>query len=98
MFLSVDFGPSYAGLGTVGYAQKKSDGTDAVARTTTGVVDFGNGAYGVTVTLAATTVLVKWDTGGGSPIYAHQDIGVNIKYVNRVDVNGTGTTIDPWGP
>ncbi len=98
MFLSVNFGSLYAGLSTVGYAQKKADGTDAVARTTTGVTAMGNGVYGVTVTPNAATVLVMWDTGGSTPVYAAEDIGVNVQYVNKGDITGSGTEANPWGP
>lgn len=74
MILIADFSVNYAGLATVGYTQKGANGADTVARTTTGVVDMGNGCYAVDVTLNANTVLVKWDTGGASPIYAHEAI------------------------
>lgn len=74
MILIADFSVNYAGLATVGYTQKAANGSDSVARTTTGVVDMGNGCYAVDVTLDPTTVLVKWDTGGVSPIYAHEAI------------------------
>jgi hypothetical protein len=74
MLYLVDFGPSYPGLATVGYLEMKIDATTAVARTTTGVVDFGNGAYGVSVTLNAATTTIKWDTGDASPVYAHDNV------------------------
>lgn len=71
MFLTVDFGQTSA---TVGYTLKNASGGDAQARTTSGVTDLGNGMYGVEVDLPPTAVAVKWDTGGGSPIYAHEDL------------------------
>jgi len=100
MLYLVDFGPSYAGLATVGYAQYQTDGTVIVARTTAGVVAFGNGAYGVSVTPNALTEILKWDTGGGSPVYAHEtiDMAANIVRVNSLKVNGVGSDADPWGP
>ena len=78
MYLTADFGEDFAGLGTVGYTLIDGAGGDAQARTTTGVVDLGDGAYGVEVdvaSVASTTRLVKWDTGGGTPIFAHEDLG-----------------------
>lgn len=74
MFFLADFGAAYAGLATVGYAQHKADGTAVVARTTTGVVALGNGSYGVEVTPNSLAAAIKWDTGGASPIYAHEAI------------------------
>lgn len=108
MILIADFSVNYAGLATVGYTQKAANGSDSVARTTTGVVDMGNGCYAVDVTLDPTTVLVKWDTGGASPIYAHEAIqlydqpietGFNLKQILRLiaaatagKLSGAGTT------
>ena len=71
MYLTVDFGTTSA---TVGYTLKNAAGGDAQARTTSGVTDLGNGMYGVEVDLPPTAVAVKWDTGGGSPVYAHEDL------------------------
>jgi hypothetical protein len=75
-WLEVDFGSAYAGLGTVGYRLYQADGSDSVARTTTGVVDVsGNGAYGVaSVSVPDNAAGVEWDTGGGSPVYAVEDL------------------------
>ncbi len=66
----VDFGTSQSGLATVGYTQMQADGSVIVARTTAGVVAFGNGVYGVTVTLNALTTAIQWDTGTATPLYA----------------------------
>lgn len=85
MFLTVDFGQTSA---TVGYTLKNAAGGDAQARTTTGVTDLGNGAYGVEVTLPATAVATKWDTGGGSPIYAHEDLIDERNYEELHDIEG----------
>ncbi len=74
LWLEVEFGSDKTSLATVGYRQYKNDGTDAVARTTTGVVEIGGGAYGCVVTINSLTVGVEWDTGEGTPIYAHEDI------------------------
>jgi hypothetical protein len=83
MFFTVDFGT--ATITSVGYTQKKADGTDAVARTTTGVVSLGNGVYGVEVTPDASTVLIKWDTGGASPVYAPECILENKRIIDYLD-------------
>lgn len=71
MYLTADFGSTSA---TVGYTLKNAAGGDAQARTTTGVTDLSNGMYGVEIDLLPTAVAVKWDTGGGTPIYAHEDL------------------------
>jgi hypothetical protein len=79
-WLEVDFGSAHAGLGTVGYRLYKNDDTDSVARTTTGVIEIGTstGQYGVpSVTVPDDAVGVQWDTGGGSPVYAVEDIEPN---------------------
>ena len=94
MYLTVDFGVGNAGLGTVGYTLKNATGGDAQARTTTGVTDLGNGMYGVEVDLLPTAVAVKWDTGGGTPIFAHEDLIAeqnNIIIRNRRDLTQGGT-------
>ena len=101
MFFSVAFPSSMTGLvGTVGYTQIKADGTTAVARTTAGIVELGNGAYGVTVTPDAAAAIIKWDSGGGTPMYAVEDIThrANILRVASIDVDGNGQTGTEWGP
>lgn len=89
MFLTVDFGTTSA---TVGYTLKNAAGGDAQARTTTGVTDLLNGMYGVEVDLPPSAVAVKWDTGGGTPIFAHEDLieaQNNIFLRNRNESNST---------
>ena len=75
-WLEVDFGSAHGGLGTVGFRLYKVDGTDSVARTTSGVQDIsGAGAYGVaSVTIPDDAVGIEWDTGGGSPVFAVEDL------------------------
>ena len=51
MYLTADFGPNNGGIATTGYTLKNAAGGDAQARTTTGVVDQGNGMYGVEIDL-----------------------------------------------
>jgi hypothetical protein len=75
-WLDVDFGAAHAALGTVGYRLYKSDGSDSVARTTSGVQDIsGNGSYGAAnVTVPADAVGIEWDTGAATPVYAIEDL------------------------
>jgi len=70
------FGSNQTGLGTVGYRQVDNTGSTVVARTTVGVVEIGGGGYGVDVTLNAATVTLEWDTGGATPIFAHEDLEI----------------------
>jgi len=72
MWFDAAFG--IAGLTTVGYRQYKSDGSDAVARTTANVVEIGGGAYGCDITLDDAAVGIEWDTGEATPIYAHESV------------------------
>jgi hypothetical protein len=75
VWLEAAFGQSQTGLGTVGYRLYKSDGIDSVARTTSGVVEIGAGVYGVAdVSIPDDAVGIEWDTGGGSPLYATEDL------------------------
>lgn len=69
------FGEGYDSLATVGYRLLKKDGTEANARTTTGVYEIGNGTYGVAdVAANDDAVTIEADTGGGSPLYAYGDL------------------------
>lgn len=70
------FGSAQTGLVTVGYREIDNTGSTLVARTTVGVVEIGGGGYGVEVALNAATVTLEWDTGGGSPIFAHEDLEI----------------------
>lgn len=65
----VNFGPSSAGLNTVGYQLKEADGGNEGSRVTTGVSELGTntGIYRATVTIPwwwASYIL--WDTGQGA--------------------------------
>lgn len=74
-WFEVDFGAAYDGIATTGYRLYKNDGTDSVVRTITGVVDLGEGGYGVpAVNVPDDAVGIEWDTGGGSPVYAREDV------------------------
>lgn len=70
-WLQVDFGAGSAGLATVGFRLFKADTTDAVARTTAGVVELGQGVYGApAVVIPDDAVGIQWDTGAAVPLYA----------------------------
>lgn len=91
MWFSADFGAAFAGIGTVGYTEYNRTGAVEVARTTAGVVEIGNGVYGVDVIPDTDTVEIQWDTGGASPVYATQEIEnfAVILLRNRIDTNPT---------
>ena len=66
-----DFGPRYTGLTTVGYTLPGG------SRTTSGVSELaaGTGIYGASITHADTVIgPLLWDTGGGSPVYASEEV------------------------
>lgn len=82
------FGSGYTGLATVGYTLKDSSGGDVVARTTSGVFEQGGGTYGVVVpTVADSVATIEWDTGGASPIYAHESIGkgLDLEFMEAIE-------------
>ena len=69
-----DFGPRYTGLATVGYTLPGG------SRTTSGVSELaaGTGIYGASITHADTIRgALMWDTGGGSPAYAFEEVNPN---------------------
>jgi len=81
LWLDVDFGAGFDGE-AVGYQFRNTSGTLTGSRVTAGVSDLGNGQYGALVaTVPADTAQVRWDTGGGSPIYATEDLGVLTRLV-----------------
>jgi hypothetical protein len=89
MWFDVSFGSSRTGIGTVGYRQVNSAGGDAVARTQVGVVEIGGGGYGVDApALDAATRTLEWDTGGGSPIYAHESVVASAQNVQLLYADG----------
>ncbi len=91
-WFEVDFGSNYASLATVGYRLYQADGSDSVARTTTGVIEIGTGSYGVpSVNVPDNAVGIEWDTGGGSPVYAVEDIDPFRKRQEGAIVDGTIT-------
>lgn len=65
------FGPLSTGLGTVGFRLYNADGTPNGGRITSGVLERAPGSYAALITLPdAFTGEIRWDTGGGSPIFA----------------------------
>ncbi len=97
MFLEVNFGSGYSGLATVGYRLYQDDDTDSVARTTTGVFEIGTntGNYGVVVpSIPDNAVGIEWDTGGGSPVYATEDLVPTKQRQFTFDVSGGRWLID----
>ena len=69
-----DFGPRYTGLNTVGYTLPGG------SRATSGVseIQAGTGVYGASITHSDTiSGSIMWDTGGGSPAYAFEEVNPN---------------------
>lgn len=73
--LSASFGPSRAGLATVGYTLLDDSGEVARARTAEGVLELGGGAYAATLTLEdAFRGAIVWDTGEAPPRVAAEAV------------------------
>ena len=72
---TASFGGSKTGLvGTAGVAILNADGTVHTARATAGIYEIGGGCYGKEVTFDDDFKgSLRWDTGGGSPVYAVED-------------------------
>lgn len=68
-------GSSQTGLvGTIGVALLNSDGSIHTARTTAGIYEIGGGYYGKDISFPDNWKgIIKWDTGGGTPIYACEE-------------------------
>ena len=71
-------GDSKTGLvGTIGVALLNPDGTVHTARATAGIYEIGGGCYGKEITFPDNWKgSLKWDTGGGSPVYATEDYDI----------------------
>jgi hypothetical protein len=104
-----DFGPGFTGLATVGVRILDSLGAVVQARTTSGVAESpaGTGDYVKTFSAAPSapgSYRLEWDTGGGSPQYAFEDLivtGASITsvanaqaWLRRNHVTGTMATDD----
>lgn len=72
-------GGSQTGLvGTVGVALLNPDGTVHTARATAGIYEIGGGCYGKDISFPDNWKgSIKWDTGGGSPVYAVEEYTVD---------------------
>lgn len=68
-------GGSKTGLvGTIGVTLLNPDGTVHTARATAGIYEIGGGCYGKEISFDDNWKgSIKWDTGGGSPVYACED-------------------------
>lgn len=77
VFLDVDFGSGRAGLSTVGFTLYNPDSPYS-DRITAGIIDTGDGSYGVMHTfLEPWDGYIKWDTGQGpNTVYAQASIEV----------------------
>ena len=66
-----DFGPRYSGLATVGYTLPDGSRTTSVVSE----LQAGTGVYGAAITHSESlSGALTWDTGGGSPVYAFEEI------------------------
>lgn len=77
----VNFGAGQASLATVGYRLYNPDGTPNGARITAGVTErpAASGIYGAAVVFPDLFAgEIRWDTGGGSPVYASEDIEIVV--------------------
>lgn len=72
-------GSSQTGLvGTVGVTLLTFSGTVHTARATTGIYEIGGGCYGKNISFPDNWAgSIKWDTGGGSPVYACEEYVVD---------------------
>lgn len=71
------FGGSNTGLATVGVTVLDPDGTTHTARTTADIFEIGGGIYGKEITFEDNwSGLIKWDTGGASPVYAVEEYNI----------------------
>lgn len=62
------FPSSKAALNTIGFTLKNTDGTEYAARSTTDVINRGNGSFSVTLTLPALSGTILWDSGEVTPV------------------------------
>ena len=64
-------------VGTIGVTLLNPDGTVHTARAIAGIYEIGGGCYGKEITFPDNWKgSIKWDTGGGSPVYATEDYDV----------------------
>ena len=72
-------GSSQTGLaGTIGVTLLNADGTVHTARDTADIYEIGGGCYGKSFAFPDNWAgVLKWDTGGGSPVYACEEYTVD---------------------
>jgi hypothetical protein len=90
-YLTVQFGPAFAGCATVGYTLMGGDGASVGERMISGIVELPaqSGLFGAAVSLPDSFIgSVVWDTGGAAPVYA-------IEEVNAAAAGGSGGSQDP---
>lgn len=86
---TVSFGKSKADLSTVGFTLLNPDGTVYQARITTGVYEIDGGTYGANISFPDDwNGVIKWDTGGSSPVYAVEEYIYTGEIIN-IDANLT---------
>ena len=79
LFLSASFGQSQTGLITVGYTIKRKTGQVYQARSTSNVVELGNGVYGVELALPDNDIfIVLWDTGVANVRTTHSYVDTEL--------------------
>lgn len=82
--------------GTLGVRIVDGQGATTTARTTSGIVETPTGSGIYTATLTAPTTAgqysVVWDTGGGAPIYAAEDLTVTSTGVAAATPSGADLT------
>ena len=90
-YMTVQFGPAYAGCAAIGYTLQDAAGASVGERTSSAVVELaaGSGVFGSLVTLPeGFTGSIAWDTGGSPPVFA-------VEEINLTGANQTGATQDP---
>lgn len=86
-----NFPRSQAGkLGNVYYRVLRGNGTTLISRTNSSIVEFGDGCYGIELSIANEGgYVIKWDIDG--TVYtAHEDIDIH-KFVSDNVYSGYGT-------
>lgn len=82
--------------GTIGYRVRDNQGADIIVRTTVGIAEdiAGSGIYRAQFTAPAPQgqYTVVWDSGGGSPLYATEDLVVTT----TTTVSVLSATIGPF--
>jgi hypothetical protein len=95
-------GSSQTGLtGTIGVTLLNADGTTKTARTTTGIYEIDGGCYGKDITFDDDWYgIIKWDTGGGSPVYAVEEYNYVATDVSNLALEATvsGIQVDLDNP